>query len=135
MRYLLDTNILSELRKRQRASAKVRAWLESTEADSLFLSVLSLGEIRQGVERKRRNDLVAARDLERWLEALSELYAERILPVDERIAQQWGRLDVADPLPAVDGLLAATALVYDLTLVTRNTKDFLRTGALLLNPF
>ena len=135
MRYLLDTNVLSELRKRQRGNARVRAWFEVAMTESLFLSVMSLGELRQRVERKRRNDAVAARDLERWLEAMSALYADRILPIDERVAQQWGRLNVPDPLPAVDGLLAATALVHELTIVTRNTKDFLRTGAHVFDPF
>ena len=135
MRFLVDTNVLSELRKRQNANYRVRAWFEGTPRESLFVSVMSVGELRQGVEQKRRSDPVAANNLERWLEALGTLYANRLLPVDERIADEWGRLSVPDRLPLVDGLLAATALVHDLTIATRNVKDFDRSGAPTLNPF
>jgi toxin FitB len=135
VRYLLDTNVLSEARKRERANAHVRAWFHGAVADQLHTSVLVLGELRQGIESKRRNDPAGAASLERWLRALEEHYAERVLPVDARVADQWGRLDAARPLPPVDGLLAATALVHDLTVVTRNTRDFEAAGVDFVNPF
>ena len=135
MTFLLDTNVVSEVRKGVRADRRVMGWLEEVDADDLRLSVLVLGELRQGVERLRSRDVVSARHLDRWLHGLAERYAGRILPIDEPVAQLWGRLNVPDPLPAVDGLLAATALVHDLTLVTRNTRDVARTGVRVLNPF
>lgn len=135
MSYLLDTNVVSELRKRTRASAAVSSWFADVDSNDLFLSALVVGELRQGTERIRRRDPVAAERLERWLLALVESYADRILPVDQRIAELWGRLNVPDPLPAVDGLLAATALVHDLTLVTRDTRQVARTGVRLHDPF
>lgn len=94
-----------------------------------------LGELRQGVERTRRNDVAAAARLERWLEALQERYAGRVLQIDGRIVDEWGRLEASRPLPVVDGLIAATALVYDLTVVTRNTRDFETAGVRVVNPF
>jgi toxin FitB len=133
--YLLDTNVVSELRKAERGDRAVMAWFDGTDDEELQLSVLVLGELRQGVERLRLRDPVAARRLDAWLARLAEGYEGRILPVDERVAETWGRLNVPDPLPAVDGLLAATALVHELTLVTRNTRDVARTGVKLLNPF
>ena len=135
MSFLLDTNVLSELRKRPRANAGVTQWIASIDADDLFLSVLVVGELHQGIERIRRRDPVAARKLDRWLTVLTESYAERILAVDLAVATLWGRLNVPDPLPVVDGLLASTAIIHDLTLVTRNTSDVQRTGVRLLNPF
>lgn len=133
--YLLDTNVLSELRKGQRANAGVLAWISSVADSDLFLSVLVTGELRQGVERVRLRDPSQAARLERWLRSLVDDYADRLLPVDAAVADLWGRLNVPDPMPTVDGLLAATALVHDLTLVTRNVKDVKRTGVRVLNPF
>jgi predicted nucleic acid-binding protein len=133
--FLLDTNVLSELRKGPRANQSVRAWFGAVHDDELFLSVLVLGEVRQGVERVRGRDAVAAKHLEAWLRGISALYAGRILPVDDRVADVWGRLNVPDPISMIDGLLAATALVHDLTLVTRNTRHVARTGVATLNPF
>jgi toxin FitB len=101
----------------------------------LFLSVLVAGELRQGVERLRLRDATAAASLDRWCGALIDGYADRLLPVDARIADLWGRLNVPDPIAAVDGLLAATAIVHGLTLVTRNMKHVARTGVMLHNPF
>jgi predicted nucleic acid-binding protein len=132
---LLDTNVLSELRKGGRADPHVRAWLTKAEDSSLFSSVLVVGEIRRGIETLRRRDAVSARALDRWLARLELAYADRLLPIDRAVAEEWGRLDAAFGLPVVDGLLAATARVHDLVLVTRNTKDVLRTGIRLLNPF
>lgn len=97
--------------------------------------MLVVGEPTQGVERVRRRDPASAKHLDRWLRALASNYTERILPVDERIAQLWGRLNVPDPLLTIDGLLAATAIAHGLTLVTRNTSDVDRSGVASLNPF
>jgi toxin FitB len=133
--FLLDTNLVSELRKGQRINPGVRAWFDAVDEADLFLSVLVIGELRQGVERIQRRDAPGARSLSLWLERLIDQHANRILPIDIAISELWGRLNVPDPLPTVDGLLAATALVNDLTLVTRNLADVARTGARTLNPF
>lgn len=135
MRFLLDTNVVSELRKEARVDAGVSRWISRIDEDDLFLSVLVVGELRQGIERLRRRDQVAARKLDRWLAALTGSYAERILPVDLTVATLWGGLNVPNALPVIDGLLAATAITHDLTLVTRNTSDVKRSGVRLLNPF
>lgn len=134
MRWLVDTNILSELRKGDRADAGVRAWFEGLPDADLFTSVLVLGELRRGIESIRRRDPSAAIALEQWLDRLATGFEERILPIDARIADRWGSLNVPDPVPTVDGLLAATALVQDMVLVTRNTRDVERTGVRLLDP-
>jgi predicted nucleic acid-binding protein len=133
--FLLDTNILSEFRKGSRCDVGVRCWFERAAAEDLFVSVLVLGEIRQGVERIRTRDRIQARTLEKWLHGLSIEFAERILPVDERVADQWGRLGWRQPAPALDALLAATALVHDMTVVSRDEDGFRNTGARVLNPF
>lgn len=135
MSFLIDTNVVSELRKGPRAHAAVSSWFAGVDSGELFLSVLVVGELRQGTERIRRRDPTAASHLDRWMRRLVESYAERILPVDGRVAELWGRLNVPDPLPAVDGLLAATAIVNDLILVTRDTRQIVRTGARLHDPF
>ncbi len=134
MSYLLDTNVLSELRK-PRGDANVRAWFDGVRSDELYLSVLTLGEVRQGIERLKRRDEAQAAVLGRWLEGLAASYQKRLLPVDLGVVDAWGRLNVPDPLPVIDGLLAATALVHSLTLVTRNIKDVERSGVPLVNPF
>lgn len=133
--FLLDTNVVSELRKGARANARVRSWFAELDDSALFLSVLVAGELRQGVERVRLRDAAQAEHLDRWLRRLVDDYASRLLPVDTRVAELWGRLNVPDPISTVDGLLAATAIVHDLTLVTRNVKDVARTGVRLFNPF
>ena len=133
--FLLDTNVLSELRKGERADANVRRWFGSVDENSLFLSVLVTGEIRHGIEAIRKRDVRAAWALEGWLETLVKAHSDRVLPVDAAIADEWGRLDARGSLPVVDGLLAATARVHDLTLVTRNVKDVARTGMDVLDPF
>ena len=133
--FLLDTNILSELRKANRCDAGVRDWVEGTPAEELYVSVLVLGEIRQGVERIRMRDPAQARALEKWLQRLSTEFADRILPVDERVADQWGRLGLLQPVPTLDAFLAATALVHDLTVVSRDEEGFRRTGVRMINPF
>ncbi len=133
--FLLDTNVVSELRKGSRAHAGVVAWIEATNDEALFLSVLVAGELRQGVERLRLRDPPQAERLDAWLRTLVDDYAERLLPIDLRIAELWGRFNVPDPISTVDGLLAATAIVHDFTLVTRNARDVERTGVRVYNPF
>ena len=134
MNYLLDTNVVSELTK-VRPDQGVLEWRERTASDGHYLSVLVLGEIRRGVELLRRRDPKRAGLIEDWLTTLRSEFAERILPVDAAVADAWGRLDVPDRLPAIDGLMAATALVHDLTLVTRNAADIQRPLVRVLNPF
>jgi predicted nucleic acid-binding protein len=135
MSFLVDTNVISELRKGPRAHARVRDWFGSVEDRALHLSVVVIGELRQGVEGLRRRDPSAAASLDRWLHELVQSYADRVLPIDAAIADRWGRLNVPDPVSAVDGLLAATALVHSLTLVTRNVRHVRRTGVRHLDPF
>jgi hypothetical protein len=133
--YLVDTNVISELRKREKADPAVQAWFASVADEEIFLSVLTVGEIRQGVERIRRRDPAAATALDRWLDRVVEMHRDRLVPVDRLVAEEWGRMNVPDPLPVIDGLLAATAKVTGLTLVTRNVGDVERTGIDLVNPF
>jgi len=135
MKYLLDTNVLSEVGKGERGDENVTAWYESVERESLCLSVLVVGEIRAGIERLRARRPQRAAGFERRLILMVDLFADRIIGIDRRIAEQWGRLNARERGPAVDRLIAATALVHDLTIVTRNVRDFERTGAALLNPF
>lgn len=134
MTFLLDTNVVSEARKRS-GDVGVRTWVAERSANELFLSVLVLGEIRRGVELLRARDPEQADVLDRWLDELARTYGDRILLVTISVADEWGRLDVPDPIPAVDGLMAATAKVHGLTLVTRNTADVARTGVAVLDPF
>jgi predicted nucleic acid-binding protein len=133
--YLLDTNVISELRKGKRANPRVAAWFDDLGEEEIFLSVLAIGEVRGGIESVRRRDPDAAAALDRWLALLSDEHGDRILPVDRTIAEEWGRMNVPDPLPVVDGLLAATARVLGLTLVTRNVADVTGVGVELLDPF
>lgn len=135
MGYLLDTNVISELQKGKRTHPNVSHWYNSTADNSLYLSVLVIGEIRRGIERLRPRDPIQATILEQRLLAFRQLMAERILPVTEAIAQRCGILNATDPFPVIDGLLAATALEHDFVLVTRNTRDVERSGVRLLNPF
>jgi toxin FitB len=132
--WLVDTNILSELRKGDRANDGVRAWFAGASEQELFTSVLVLGEVRRGIESIRRRDVPSALALDQWLSRLTSSFADRVLTIDARVADRWGGLNVPEPVPTVDGLLAATALVHDLILVTRNTRDVERTGARLLDP-
>ena len=135
MSWLIDTNVLSELRKGPRADAGVTQWFADVADDAIFTSVLVLGELRRGVELVRRRDEVAATSLERWLDEMVGRFPERVLPVDDAVADRWGRLNVPNLVPAIDGLLAATALVHGLTLVTRNVSDVASTGVAVHNPF
>lgn len=134
MSFLLDTNVISEIRKKV-PNVGVAAWFDSVSANELFLSVLVVGEIRQGIERLARRDPVPAKILEEWLTQLVHGYGDRIVPITADVAEVWGRLNVPDPLPVVDGLMAATALVHGYTLVTRNVDDVASTGVCFLDPF
>ncbi len=135
MSWLLDTNVLSELRKGSRGAPEVRRWFKAHASEEHFTSVLVLGEIRRGIESKRRRDPEGAAALDAWASRLEADFASRILPIDAVVADRWGRLNVPDPLLAVDGLLAATALVHDLGMVTRNVRDFVRAGVRVVDPF
>jgi predicted nucleic acid-binding protein len=133
--FLLDTNVVSELRKKERCAPKVNAWAATVPKNQDFLSVLVVGELVRGAMLKRRKDPQVADALARWIARLTHLYAERILPITLEIAQEWGRLSALRPIPPEDGLLAATALVHRLTLVTRNVKNVNGLGVSLVNPW
>lgn len=135
MNYLIDTNVLSELRKRDRANPHVFGWFRKRNASELFISVLTVGEFRRGVERVRRRDPSSASALDTWLNETVRRFRDRIIGVDQAIAERWGRLGIPDPVPDVDGLIAATALEKDLVVVSRNTKHISMTGARHVNPF
>ncbi|CAK0776147.1 Ribonuclease VapC [Gammaproteobacteria bacterium] len=135
MGYLIDTNVWSELQKRNKTNPGVQRWFEGVKTNELFLSVLVIGEVRKGIERLRHRDPQQATRLEQRLLQLRTSMAKRILMVSPAIAERWGRINVPDPLPVVDGLLAATALEHDLILVTRNIRDVERSGVRFLNPF
>jgi predicted nucleic acid-binding protein len=133
--YLLDTTVISELRKGGHADSNVTAWFTGVPDEEIFLSVLTIGEIRRGIKNVRRRDPDSVAALDRWLVVLSEAHADRIVQIDRAIAEEWGRMSLPDPLPVIDGLLAATARVLGLALVTRNIADVKGTGVELLNPF
>jgi toxin FitB len=135
MTYLLDTNVLSETRKRQPAVG-VAEWIAATPPDRMHISVLTLGEIEQGIARIRgRGDQDQAAALERWLTDVQAGFEDRILPVSLPVATAWGRQPQTQPVPVIDALIAATARVHGLTMVTRNAKDFEPAGIPVLNPF
>jgi predicted nucleic acid-binding protein len=127
--------VVSELRKGERCHPGVAAWFERISTEEIFFSVLTVGEIRQGIEKLRPRDIAAAAVLETWLTGLVTVYADRILSIDQSVAEQWGHFNVPDRKAVVDCLLAATAKVHDLTLVTRNLKDVERTGVRCIDPF
>jgi toxin FitB len=135
VKFLLDTNIISEIRKRERADPNVARWVAATPVAEIGTSVIVLAEIRRGIELKRRTDPDQARSLDRWFRQMRSRLGERVLPVDEPIAEAWALIGIPNPLPMIDGLLAATAKVHGLILVTRNVADIAATGVSLLNPF
>ena len=135
MKFLLDTNIISELRKRDRAHPNVIRWVDRTAAEDIGTSVLVLAEIRHGIALKRRNDPEQAKALDRWFAQMRTRLGHRVLAVDEPVAEAWALFGIPNPLPLIDGLLAATAKVHGLTLVTRNIADIKPTGVALLDPF
>ena len=132
--YLLDTNILSETRKKQ-PDWKVIEFLNDANAATLYVSVLTLGELRKGVAQKHRTDPVAAQKLAEWVDGLELSFADRIVGIDAATARQWGEWSAERPRPVVDTLLAATAFVHRFTLVTRNTKDMPKLPGRVHNPF
>jgi predicted nucleic acid-binding protein len=136
--YLIDTDVISEARKGQEANSGVRRFLADAERNDvpLYLSVITIGELRQGVENVRhRGDEPQARLLERWLDRVTNTFEDAILAFDQQIAEIWGRLRVPNPENPLDKQIAATALINDLTVVTRNTAHYAPTGVRLLNPF
>ncbi|MEJ7795952.1 MAG: type II toxin-antitoxin system VapC family toxin [Nocardioides sp.] len=134
MTYLLDTHVVSEIRK-ARADPGVVAWFDTVTATELYLSVLVVGELQQGIDRLAARDPAQSRALAAWLDGLRSHFAARIVPVSIDVALTWGRLNAERPLPAVDGLLAATALAHGWTLVTRNVRHVAGTGVAVIDPF
>jgi toxin FitB len=135
LKFLLDTNIISEIRKRDRAHPNIARWVARTPVEEIGTSVIVLAEIRRGIELKRRRDPEQAKSLDRWFSQMRTRLADRVLPIDEPIAEAWARLAIPNPLPLIDGLLAATAKVHSLTLVTRNVADIAPAGVVFLDPF
>jgi hypothetical protein len=134
LKYLLDTNVLSETRKKK-ADAGVIAFLQAGEASTLYISVLTLGELRKGVAKKKREDAEMAKRLADWVDGLEYSFADRILGVDAATARLWGDWSSERPRPVVDTLLAATAVLHGLTLVTRNVRDVRGIAVKLLDPW
>jgi len=135
VKFLLDTNVISEIRKRDRAHPNVARWVARTPAEEIGTSVLVLGEIRRGIALKRRSDPEQAQSLDRWFSHMRTRLGDRVLPIDEPVAEAWALLGLPNPLPLIDGLLAATAKVHGLTLVTHNVADIAAAGVPLLDPF
>ena len=135
MNYLIDTSIISEVRKGRRCDPNVASWYEKIEDASLYLSVLVIGEIRKGIESIRPKDTVQANAIENWLVVVDKAFGDRILPIDRAVANEWGRLNARRPLPVIDGLLAATANIHHMTLVTRNIAEIADLDVQFLNPF
>jgi predicted nucleic acid-binding protein len=133
LRFLLDTNAISEIRRNR--DARVRAWASQVDDARLHLSVLTIGEVRTGIERLRSRDPVQADMFADWLGQLHQRFADRILPVDAAVAEEWGRLNAPTPRNTVDSLIAATARIHEMTVVTRNTSDFANCGVQLINPW
>ena len=134
LQYLLDTNVLSETRKRQ-ADAKVLSFLAAAEPSALYISVLTIGELWKGVAHKRLSDPEAAKMIGHWVEGLELSFADRILGIDSATAKLWGELSGQRPRPVVDRLMAATAITHRLTLVTRNTSDIHDLPVRVLDPW
>ena len=134
MSYLLDTTMVSEFRKKTPDAGAVK-WFDSVRSGQLYVSALMVGELRKGIERLADRDPTQAAALDDWCQRLVRGFSDRIIPVTQDIAETWGRLSARTPLPVVDGLMAATALVHDWTFVTRNTTDVEPTGVRVLNPF
>ena len=130
--YLLDTNVISEAR---RGSREALSWLRSVDPQSVYLSVVTLGEIMRGIALKRKLDPRAASHLEEWLRELRQDHRDRILPITDRVAIEWGRVAAIRPRGDADGLIAATAIVHELIVVTRNVGDFDDTGVPVVNPW
>ncbi len=130
--HLVDTNVVSEAR---RNTPQAVAWLRAVPPSSIYLSVITLGEIMKGIALKERSDRQAAGHLAEWLLTLRQEFADRILPISDAVAIEWGRIAALRPRGDSDGLIAATARVHDLILVTRNVADFDDTGLSIVNPW
>ena len=130
--YLVDTNVLSEAR---RGSKEARIWLRSIDPTTIYLSVITLGEVMKGIALKLRTDTRAAAALTAWLEQLRHDHSDRILPITDHIALEWGRLAAERPRGMADGLIAATALVHSKIIVTRNVEDFSDLGIPVIDPW
>ena len=135
MSFLLDTNVLSEIGKGAKCDATVRKWWDSTLISDFYLSVIVAGEIYRAIDKLMKTNPALARTFQSWLKSLIHEFEGRTLDVDLKTAEVWGRLTSKRTLPLADGLLAATALAHDLTLVTRNIKDIQDTGVRYFNPF
>ena len=135
MNFLIDTNIISEVRKGAACDRNVAEWYASIDDGDLYLSVLVTGEIRKGIELLRPRVPTKATALEAWLRELHAAFGDRILPIDRAVADEWGRMSALRPVPVIDGLLAATAKTNRMTLVTRNAVNVAGLGVSLLNPF
>jgi toxin FitB len=134
LQYLLDTNVLSETRKKL-ADYKVMSFLAESEPSAIYVSVLTLGELRKGVAHKSRSDPESAKRIGSWVDGLELSFADRILGIDSKIARLWGELSAQRPRPVIDTLLAATAMVHELTLVTRNLGDVRDVPVKVLDPW
>ncbi len=135
MGFLIDTNVISELRKGTKMDKNVREWFDAVPAEDIYLSTLVIGEVRHGIELLRRRDTKSAESLEKWLNEVLQNTGDRILPITNEISEQWGRFGVPDPVSVIDGLIAATAMVHGHVLVTRNVRDIEQTGVKFINPF
>jgi toxin FitB len=135
VRFLLDTSVISEIRKRDRAHPNVGRWVTRTPVEEIGTSVLVLAEIRRGIELKRRTHPDQAKALDRWFAQMRKMLGDRVLPLDEPIMEAWAMLGISISLPLVDGLLAATAKVRGLMLVTRNIEDIAESGVAVFDPF
>jgi toxin FitB len=135
VKFLVDTNVISEIRKRDRAHPNVIRWVAHTAVEEIGTSVLVLAEIRRGIELKRRSDPEQGKSLDRWFSQMRARLGDRVLPIDEPVAEAWALLGIPNPLPLIDGLLAATAKVHGLTFVTRNVADIAKADVSLLDPF
>lgn len=135
MKFLLDTNVISEIRKRDRTNPNVARWVARTPVTDMGTSVLVLAEIRHGIELLRRRDPEQSKSYDRWFSQMRADLADRLLPIDEPVAEAWAMLGIPNPLPLIDAFLAATAIVHGLTLVTRDVVQIGITGVSVLDPF
>ena len=135
MSFLLDTNVVAELRRTSRCDSTVMAWYLRDAIDDSYISVMTMGEVRKGIESSRRKDLTKAKSLERWLNELELSFEDRILPVSVEIADIWGRFVYRDDVDPIDGLIAATAAHHGHTVATRNERHFQRCSVDFINPF
>jgi predicted nucleic acid-binding protein len=132
---LVDTNVISELKRGRNAAANVVAWFAAMPVHNVFTSVVVLGEIRRGIELVARRDKLQADVLERWYSTMRRRLGDRVIGVDEPVMTAWSKITVPDMLPAYDGLIAATALVHGMTIATRNTADYRRAGIAVIDPW